>query len=132
MFSVICTWNYTCECMYWIQQGWFFQLFNWFQLLFCEKEIPKIAENSQNRSKTTFLKAGVDDFSYFIDFQLFYILYKIIPDIVPLFCFIFRINSKLPTMKSNTYHFKKGSNQLFSKSSHIVEPNKYYDEEVIF
>ena len=34
-------------------------------------------------------------------------------------------------MKSNTYHYKKGSNHLFSKSSHMVEPGKYYDEEVI-
>jgi hypothetical protein len=29
---------------------------NWFQLFFCEKEIPKIAGHSQNRSKMTFLK----------------------------------------------------------------------------
>lgn len=39
------------------------------------------------------------------------------------------INSKSWTMKSNTYHYKKGSNQLFSKSSHMVEPGRYYDEE---
>ena len=46
-------------------QRWFFQLFNWFQLFFCEKEILKIAGHSQNRSKMTFLKGGVDGFSYF-------------------------------------------------------------------
>jgi len=49
----------------------FFQLFNWFQLFFCERN-----SKSQNRSKMTFLKGGVDGFSYF---QLFYFLSRINP-----------------------------------------------------
>ena len=52
-------------------QGWFFfQLFSWFQLFFCEREIQKITGHSQNRSKMTFLKEGVDGFSYFHWFSI--------------------------------------------------------------
>ena len=43
----------------------FFQLFNWFYLFFCEKEIPKFPGHSRNRFKLTFLKGGIDGFSYF-------------------------------------------------------------------
>jgi hypothetical protein len=41
------------------------QLFNWFQLFSSENCFPKIAGHSQNRSKMTILKGGVDVFSYF-------------------------------------------------------------------
>jgi hypothetical protein len=40
----------------------FFQLL---RLVFCEKEIPKIAGHSQNRSNMTFLKGGIDGLRYF-------------------------------------------------------------------
>ena len=40
----------------------FFQLL---RLFFCEKEIPKIAGHSQNRSTMTFLKGGIDGLRYF-------------------------------------------------------------------
>ena len=55
-----------------------FQLFNWFQLFFCKKEIPKIAVHmySQNRSKMTFLKRGVDGFSYFSLIFNYFIFYS--------------------------------------------------------
>ena len=41
----------------------FCQLFNWFQIIFCENEILEIAGHSQNSSKMTLLKWGVDSFS---------------------------------------------------------------------
>ena len=44
----------------------YFQLFNWFQLFFCLKRNSKNCRTvSQNRSKITLLKEGVDGFSYF-------------------------------------------------------------------
>ena len=42
----------------------FFQLFNWIQLLFCEKN-PKITRQLEQVKNDSFLKGGVDDFSYF-------------------------------------------------------------------
>ncbi|XP_052071331.1 probable E3 ubiquitin-protein ligase MGRN1 [Mytilus californianus] len=38
------------------------------------------------------------------------------------------INSKHP-IKSDTYHYKKGANQLFSQSGHVIEPTNYTEEE---
>ena len=48
-----------------LTQGWFFQLFNWFQLFSSENCIPKVVEHSQNMSKMTILKVCVDGFSCF-------------------------------------------------------------------
>ncbi|CAG2194848.1 E3 ubiquitin-protein ligase MGRN1,Probable E3 ubiquitin-protein ligase MGRN1,E3 ubiquitin ligase RNF157,E3 ubiquitin ligase Rnf157 [Mytilus edulis] len=38
------------------------------------------------------------------------------------------INSKYP-IKSDTYHYKKGANQLFSQTGHVIEPTNYTEEE---
>ena len=43
----------------------YFQLFNWFQLISSEKQIPSVAGNGQNKSKIYPLKGGVDGFSIF-------------------------------------------------------------------
>jgi hypothetical protein len=66
---------------------------NLFQLFFCKKEIPKIAEHmySQNRSKMTFLKRGVDGFSYFSLTFSYFIFYSessllVEPTIICSFC----------------------------------------------
>ena len=58
----------------------FFQLFNWFQLFSSDKKIPKVTEHSPNSSKMDLLKGGVDGFSFFIDFQLYFLI-RTIPDI---------------------------------------------------
>ena len=42
----------------------FFQLFNWFQLFFCEKEIWKLQDTVRTGQKWLF-KGGVDGFNYF-------------------------------------------------------------------
>jgi hypothetical protein len=66
-----------------IVQGWFWlENKNWFELFLSGVKLPKVAGHIQNRSKMDHLnKGGVDGFSYFfIDFQLFYFLTRIIPE----------------------------------------------------
>jgi len=55
----------------------FFQLFNWFKLFSSETKLLKIVGYNRNRSKITFLKRGLNGFSYF---HWFYALTRIIPD----------------------------------------------------
>jgi len=57
-------------------QGWFFRLFNWFQLFYSENYFPKVAGHVQNRSKMTNLKGGVDGFSYFFILLVSVILFS--------------------------------------------------------
>lgn len=33
------------------------------------------------------------------------------------------------TMNSETFHYKRGTNQLFSQASHVIEPGKFQDDE---
>ncbi|XP_071567378.1 E3 ubiquitin ligase Rnf157 [Temnothorax nylanderi] len=37
-----------------------------------------------------------------------------------------------PSMNSETYHYKKGANQLFSQTSHIFDPTLYTEEDLIY
>lgn len=39
---------------------------------------------------------------------------------------------KDPSMNSETYHYKKGANQLFMQTSHIFDPTPYSDEELSY
>jgi len=35
-------------------------------------------------------------------------------------------------MNSETYHYKKGANQLFSQTSHIFDPTLYSEEDLMY
>lgn len=35
-------------------------------------------------------------------------------------------------MNSETYHYKKGANQLFSQTSHIFDPTLYTEEDLMY
>ncbi|XP_018372892.1 PREDICTED: RING finger protein 157 [Trachymyrmex cornetzi] len=37
-----------------------------------------------------------------------------------------------PSMNSETYHYKKGANQLFSQTSHIFDPTLYTEEDLMY
>nr|XP_050853636.1 E3 ubiquitin ligase Rnf157 isoform X1 [Vespula vulgaris]XP_050853637.1 E3 ubiquitin ligase Rnf157 isoform X1 [Vespula vulgaris] len=37
-----------------------------------------------------------------------------------------------PSMNSETYHYKKGANQLFSQTSHIFDPSLYNEEDLMY
>lgn len=37
-----------------------------------------------------------------------------------------------PSMNSETFHYKRGANQVFSQPTHIIDPNKYLDDEWLF
>ncbi|OQR78290.1 RING finger protein-like [Tropilaelaps mercedesae] len=39
---------------------------------------------------------------------------------------------RFPTMSSETYHYKRGCNQLFQQSSHVFDPSQYSDAELAF
>lgn len=48
---------------------------------------------------------------------------------------VFIISSYIPrdsSMNSETYHYKKGANQLFSQTSHIFDPTLYTEEDLIY
>lgn len=36
------------------------------------------------------------------------------------------------SMNSETYHYKKGANQLFSQTSHIFDPTLYTEEDLMY
>ena len=60
----------------------FLQLFHWFQLFSSWEKLPKVPGHSQNWSKIDHLKRGCRWFQiFYIDFQLFYFITRIIPDI---------------------------------------------------
>ncbi|CAH0554419.1 unnamed protein product [Brassicogethes aeneus] len=40
--------------------------------------------------------------------------------------------SREPTLTSETFHFKRGANQQFSQPSHIFNPAKYYNDELLY
>lgn len=40
--------------------------------------------------------------------------------------------SRDPTINSDTYYYKKGTNQQFIQHSHIIEPKKYNDDDLIY
>lgn len=37
-----------------------------------------------------------------------------------------------PSMNSETYHYKKGANQLFSQTSHVFDPSHYSEENLMY
>ncbi|XP_012551644.2 E3 ubiquitin-protein ligase MGRN1 isoform X2 [Bombyx mori] len=37
-----------------------------------------------------------------------------------------------PTMSSQTYHYKKGANQQFCQISHVFDPSKYSEEDLLY
>lgn len=39
---------------------------------------------------------------------------------------------KDPSLSSDTYHYKRGSNQFFSQSSHVFNPSLFSDEELMY
>lgn len=39
---------------------------------------------------------------------------------------------KDPSMNSETYHYKRGANQQFSQVSHVFDPSRYNDEELVY
>lgn len=43
---------------------------------------------------------------------------------------VFRYHPRDPAMNSETYHYKRGANQTFSQSTHILDPSKFPEEEV--
>ena len=49
---------------------------------------------------------------------------------ISIFYLCCRYNAKEKSMTSDTYHYKKGANQTFSQTSHVVEPSKFPEEEV--
>jgi hypothetical protein len=109
----------------------FFQLFNWFQLFFCEKEILKTAGNSQNKSKMTFLKWGLDGFSYFLWFSviLFYFLSRIVSEDIslvpswPLYFLCFQADHKV-SLKSDSEQLVHLGLWFIDVSLYIMEINK--------
>ena len=50
--------------------------------------------------------------------------------IVMIFLGCFSYHPKDPSMNSETYHYKRGANQVFSQSTHLFVPSKYSEEEV--
>ena len=64
-----------------INQEWFLQIFNWFQLFSSEYCFAEVTGHCEIWYQMTLLKEGVDGFSYFHWFQLFYIQTRIIPDL---------------------------------------------------
>lgn len=45
---------------------------------------------------------------------------------------IYRYVPRDPSMNSETYHYKKGANQLFSQTSHIFDPSLYNEEDLMY
>lgn len=45
---------------------------------------------------------------------------------------LYRYNSRDPTLTSETFYFKRGTNQLFSQPSHVFDPSVYNDEELAY
>lgn len=45
---------------------------------------------------------------------------------------IYRYVPRDPSMNSETYHYKKGANQLFSQTSHIFDPSLHNEEDLIY
>lgn len=39
---------------------------------------------------------------------------------------------RAPSLNSETYHYKKGANQLFSQTSHIFDPTLYTEEDLLY
>lgn len=35
-------------------------------------------------------------------------------------------------MTSETYHYKKGANRLFSQTSHVIDPSLYSEDELMY
>ena len=35
-----------------------------------------------------------------------------------------------PTMNSETFHYKRGANQVFCQPTHVIDPSKFPDEDV--
>lgn len=35
-------------------------------------------------------------------------------------------------MNSETYHYKRGANQQFSQVSHVFDPSRYNDDELVY
>ena len=59
----------------------FIQLFNWFHKFSSGEKLQKVVGHSQNRSKMNYFERGWRWFQlFFIDFQLFYFLTRIILD----------------------------------------------------
>jgi len=44
----------------------------------------------------------------------------------------FRYIPRDPSINSETYHYKKGANQLFSQTSHIFDPTLYTEEDLMY
>ena len=60
----------------------FIQLFNWFHKFSSGEKLQKVVGHSQNRSKMNYFERGWRWFQlFFIDFQLFYFLTRITPDL---------------------------------------------------
>lgn len=45
---------------------------------------------------------------------------------------ICRYSPRDPTLTSETYYFKRGTNQLFCQPTHVFDPSRYTDEELLF
>jgi len=37
-----------------------------------------------------------------------------------------------PSIYSETYHYKKGANQLFSQTSHVFDPTSYNEDDLTY
>lgn len=46
--------------------------------------------------------------------------------------FVFSYTPKDSTMTSETYHYQKGANQLFSQPTHLFDPSQFSDEELSY
>lgn len=59
---------------------------------------------------------------------------KTVLNIVFFFCYylIYSYVPRDPSLTSETYHCKRGVNQLFSQSSHIFNPNLFSDDDLCY
>ena len=46
------------------------------------------------------------------------------------YCHCFSYRPRDSCMNSETYHYKRGANQTFAQSTHIVDPSKFPEEDV--
>lgn len=44
----------------------------------------------------------------------------------------FRYYPRDPSMTSQTYHYKKGANQQFCQISHVFDPSKHPEEDLLY
>jgi hypothetical protein len=44
----------------------------------------------------------------------------------------YRYNPRDPTMNSETFHYKRGANQQFTQVSHVFDPSKFVEDDLVY